>query len=99
MCCGGGTRLSANNGDTEWLPSVPGDRSVLLGTAWPGGTPWAVLVQCSTVPELSLLQLPAGHTCLRGPQGVGLALQTGAQTEPGAEKKDGKTQEKTHPLL
>ena len=50
-----------------------------------------------------LSQICPGSSCLwgtslRAPQEVG-ALQTGAQTDPGAEKKDGKTQEKTHPLL
>lgn len=47
---------------------------------------------------MSPLVLPAGHKSLGAPWEVG-ALQTGAQTEPGAEKKDGKTQEKTYPQL
>jgi len=94
----GGAGLSASKGDRV-AAKCPRARSALLGTAWPGGTPWAVLVRCRAVPDLSLLlELPAGHKSLGGPQEEE-ALQTGAQTDPGAEKKDGRTQEKTYPLL
>lgn len=68
------------------------------GNSWPGGTPCAVPARCPAVPATSPLVLPAGHRSLGAAQEVG-ALQTGAQTEPGAEKKDGKTREKTYPLL
>lgn len=74
---GGGTGLSANKGDTEWLPSDPGDRSALLGTLCQVGHPGQ---SWSGVPDLSPPKLPAEHKSLGAPQEVG-ALQAGVQTD------------------
>lgn len=91
---GGGTGLSANKGDTEWLPSVPGGQISSAGNSWPGGTPWAVLVWC---PRLVPTQAACGAQFSRGSPGGGGSASRSADRSQGLRKRMAKHKRKHIP--